>query len=99
MSSGVLYQSFFLASSSDMPSFSACITMFCDAAALSSLDPNPPTNAIAFIMLSFLFSFVAGHCADVLSSDAVGFVGMNPPLVAAISPSGIKSFDSFSSPP
>lgn len=99
ISSGVLYQSFFFASISDIPSFSACLTMFCDAVALSSLDPNPPTNAIAFIMLSVLFSFVAGHCADVLSADAVGFVGINPPLVPAISPSGIKSFDSFSSPP
>jgi len=79
---------------------SAVCTMFCAAAALSSFDPKPHTRDIAFIILSFLFAFVAGSAHDGDSCCAtVGFVGINPPLVPAISPSGIKSFDSFSSPP
>lgn len=72
--------------------------MFCAAAALSSFDPNQPTRDIAFIMFSFLFAFVAGSHPVVSCCVAVGFVGMNPPF-AAIAPSGMKSFDSFSSHP
>lgn len=77
---------------------SAVCTMFCAAAALSSFDQNPHTRDIAFIILSFLFAFVAGSHSVVSCCVAVGFVGINPPLVPAISPSGIKSFDNFSSP-